>query len=76
MQEKIEPPVKVGDILKLAVVRFGINGDPIMMLRGYIIFLKGLEKRGVELQMLIEIKITKVFPHFAFAERTNGKTNM
>ena len=69
MQEEIEPPVKVGDILKLGVVRFGINGDPIMMLKGFVIFLKELDKRGVELNTLVEIKITKVMPKFAFAER-------
>lgn len=73
MQEEIEPPVKVGEILKLGIVRIGINGDPIMMLNRFVIFLKGLEGRGVELNTLVEIKITKVMPKFAFAERTNGK---
>jgi len=74
MEEKITtPPVKVGDVLKLGVVRFGRDGDPIMIHKKYIIFLKGIEKRGVELNTMIEIKITKVMPRFAFAERVNGK---
>lgn len=74
MQEEIiEPPVKVGDILKLGIVRIGKDGDPIMIHRKFIIFLKDMEKRAVQLNTLIEVKITKVFPNFAFAERTNGK---
>lgn len=73
MQERTNPPVKVGDTLKLGVTRFGKEGDPIMIYKKFIIFLKDIEKRGVQLNTVIEIKITKVLPNFAFAERTNGK---
>ena len=66
------PPVKVGEILKLGVAKFGRDGDPIMIHKEFVIFLKGIEKRGVELNKIIEIKITKVMPKFAFAERTDG----
>ena len=72
MNETIESPVKIGDILKLGVVKFGKEGDPIMIHKKLIIFLKDKEKRGIELNTMIEVKITKVLPHFAFAERTNG----
>ena len=67
MEDKL--PLKIGDVLKLGVVKFGRNGDPILIQEGFVIFLKGLEKRGVELNAMVEIKITKVLPKFAFAER-------
>ena len=73
MEEKIEPPVKIGDILKLGVVKFGKSGDPIMIYKDYVIFLKNIEKGGVQLNTMIEIKITKVTQRFAFAERKNDK---
>ena len=68
-----EVPIKVGDVLKLGVQRFGKEGDPIMMHKGFVIFLKGIENKGIELNTLFEIKIIKILPRFAFAERTDGK---
>ena len=68
MEKETIPPVKVGDKLKLGITKFGRDGDPIIVHKGFIIFLKGLEKRGVELNTMVEIKITKVLPKFAFAE--------
>jgi len=72
MQEEIKPPVNVGDVLKLGVTRIGKDGDPVMIHKGYVIFLKDIEKRGVQLSTMINIKITKVMPRFAFAERVDG----
>ncbi len=69
MTEEMKPPVKVGDELKLGVTKFGRDGDPIMEHKGYIIFLKDIEKGGVHLNTMFEIKITKVMPRFALAER-------
>ncbi len=69
MNEDINPPVEVGDVLKLGVTRMGNDGDPIMVHKNFIIFLKDLEKKGIQLNTLIEVKITKVFPNFAFAVR-------
>ena len=71
MKEKEnETPVKVGDVLKLGVQKFGKRGnDPIMIYKGFIIFLKGIEKTGVQLNTMIEIKIIKVLPNYAFGER-------
>ena len=40
-----------------------------MMIEGFIIFLKDPEKRSIQLNTSIEIKITKVLARFAFAER-------
>ena len=71
--ETMTPPIKFGDILKLGVQRFGKNGDPIMVHKGFIIFLKDVEKKGFHLNELLEIRITKVLSKFAFAERTNEK---
>jgi len=61
-------PIKKGDILKLAVIKFGKEGDPILRYDGFIIFLKNTDKRGFELNKIIEIKITKILPKFAIAE--------
>ena len=73
MNEDINLPLETGDILKLGVTRFGKNGDPILIHKGFIIFLKDIEKKGIQLNTVLEIKITKVLPSFAFALRTNGK---
>ena len=69
VREELEPPVEVGDILKLGVTGFGGNGDPIMVYQHFIIFLKEKEKVKILLNTLIEIRIIKVLPNFAFAER-------
>ena len=72
MSELKQPPIKIGDILKLGVQRFGANGDPILIHEGFIIFLKNIEKGGVALNTMMEVKIMKVLPKFAFAEKVNG----
>lgn len=66
-QKKIVP-VKVGDVLKLGVTRFGQGGDPILFYQEFVIFLQNMGRRGVELNQLVEIKIVKVLPKYAFAE--------
>lgn len=71
MKTKITPPVKVNDVLKLAVRRFGKEGDPIFFYKNFIIFLKSKEKVIVNLNEFIEIRITKVMPKFAIAIKTN-----
>lgn len=71
LDENKTPPLKVGDVLKLGVVRFGKDGDPIMMHAGFVVFLKGV-KGGVQLNTMFEVRITKVLPHFAFAEKINN----
>jgi len=67
MEEKTNTPVEVGEVLKLGVVKFGKEGDPILIHKNFIIFLKDV--KDIELNTMIEVKITKVFPHFALAER-------
>ena len=72
MLREIKMTIKVGDKLKLGVLRFGKDGDPILIKDGFIIFLKD-KGRGVQLNTIIEVKVTKVFSNYAFAERINGK---
>ena len=69
-----QPAVKIGEVLKLNVEKFGESGDPILKHNGLIIFLKETDKKGFELGKLVEIKITKVCAKFAFAE-LNRKTS-
>lgn len=71
--EENKPPVEVGDILKLGVERFGKEGDPILIHKGFIIFLKELEGESIPLNTLIEIKITKVLPKFAISKLVETK---
>ena len=68
MNEEAKPPVKVGEILKLGVERFGKEGDPILLHKGFIIFLKELKGEYIPLNTLIEIRITKVLPKFAISQ--------
>lgn len=67
MEEKKTPPVKIGDKLRLGVIRMGNNGDPVMVHKGFIIFLK-IGSQGFQLNTLMDVKIIKVFPKFAFCE--------
>ena len=69
METKIETPIKEGDILTLGIEKFGTNGDPMMIYKGYVIFLKDFNKAGVELNKPIKVKISKVFEKFSFAKR-------
>jgi len=69
MSETIKPPVKVGDIHSLMVEKIGQSGDPIMIYKKFIIFLKN--SKGFKLNETIKIKITKVMLNFAFAERVS-----
>jgi predicted RNA-binding protein with TRAM domain len=71
MESKI--PVKIGDILKLGIRGFGTDNDPLFNYKNFVIILKNYEKNSLRLNTLIEIRITKVFQHYAFAEMTNGK---
>ena len=63
--------LKIGDVLKLSVKRFGKDGDPIVIHNGMIIFIKDTDKVGVEINKMINIKITKVFIKYAFAVKIN-----
>ena len=72
MEKEIKPPVKIGDIFKLGIIRFGKNGDPILKYKNLIIFLKENNGKSIPLNEMIEIKITKIGSNFAYAVRIDG----
>ena len=64
-----KPPVEIGEVLELQVTNFGIEGgDPILKHNGFVIFLKGSEVKPA-LHELIEVRVIRVTPKYAFAER-------
>lgn len=63
-----EPPVKVGETIKRSIVSFGKNGDPIMKVDRYVLFIKETKGKKFALNDLIEVKVTKVLPNYGFAE--------
>lgn len=62
------PPVNAGDVLKLGLTGWGKGGDPMFKHKNYIIFLKEFKNKKLELNALLDIRITKVFPNFGLAE--------
>ena len=60
-------PVRVNQILKLTVDRFGKEGDLIFMYKNFVIILKPEQRAGVGLNEFMKIRITKVLPTFALA---------
>jgi len=63
-----KPPVRINKKLKVAVTRFGKDGDPIVVYKNFIIFVKSKEKIVVRVNEIIEIRIVKILPKFAIAE--------
>lgn len=61
------PPIKLGDNLYHAITGWGTNGDPMIKINGYIIFLKNIENKKLEIGVPLKAIITKVFPKFAIA---------
>ena len=61
-----EPPVKEGEEYTLKVESVGAKGDGVAKLQGYTIFIPG--GKADEEYM---VKITKVFPSYAFSEVIN-----
>jgi len=68
-------PIRINQVLKLPVDRFGKEGDIIFMYNNFVIFLKSEKKISVNLNEFVEIRITKISPTFAFAvlHNQNGK---
>jgi predicted RNA-binding protein with TRAM domain len=60
-------PVRINQVLKLPVNRFGKEGDLIFMYDNFIIFLKSEKRLPVHLNEFLKIRITKVLPTFALA---------
>jgi predicted RNA-binding protein with TRAM domain len=66
--ERQTPPVSVGAELELEVKSFGVNGDPVLKVEKYVLFLKLPKGREVGLGDELEVRVTKVLPNFGFAE--------
>jgi predicted RNA-binding protein with TRAM domain len=60
-------PVRINQVLKLPVNRFGKEGDLIFMYDNFIIFLKSEKRLPIHLNEFLKIRITKVLPTFALA---------
>jgi len=58
-------PVRVNQILKLTVDRFGREGDLIFLYKKFIIIVKPEERFGIGLNEFMKIRVTKVLPKFA-----------
>lgn len=69
MKSKEKINLKQGQVLKLGISKFSRDGKPIMMYKGMIIFLDDFEKEAITLNRMFEVRITKVLPKHAFAER-------
>ena len=67
-EEKLKPPVKVGNVLNLVVIGFGKNKDPILKADKYVLFLKLAEGVKVKKGEEVQIKVTRILPNFGFAE--------
>ncbi|MBD3319290.1 TRAM domain-containing protein [Candidatus Woesearchaeota archaeon] len=63
MQDKQEPPVKVGDEVTVVIRGVGEKGDGFAKVNSFVIFVPGTKKKE-----RVKIRITKVFPTIGFAE--------
>lgn len=74
MENKI--PIRINEIIRASVNRFGKEGDPIFIHKNFIIFLKNKDKINVRLNEILKIRlneilkirINKILPKFAIAE--------
>ena len=71
-----EIPVKVGQVVKLIVSGFGKTNDPFFKIDKYILFLKSEENFKVEINRLVELKVTKVFKTWGFVEIHTEVSNL
>jgi len=74
MEKNKIPPVKVNEVLKLVVTKFGSNGDPMFVYKDFVIFLKGKRTISVNVNEIVEVRITKMLPKFATAEKTKNNS--
>jgi predicted RNA-binding protein with TRAM domain len=63
-----ELPVKVGDTVDLKVFGLGRNGDLMVKVERYIIFVKMAPDVKLRPGMTVKVRITKTLPSYGFAE--------
>ena len=68
MENQKKPPVRVNQILKLPITKFGKEGDIIFMYKNFIIILKDKNRPAIRLHEFVKIRITKVLSNFALCE--------
>lgn len=64
-------PVREGDKLEVRIESVGAKGDGIVKHKGYIIFVPNTKKGD-----FVEIRITKTYPKFAFAEKKQSSRSV
>lgn len=74
-ENRLVPPVKKGDVLKLGVVSIGSNGDFMFKVKknpkdkkSYCLFLKNPKNKSVVIGQQIKIKVVKIFPKVGYVE--------
>lgn len=66
-KEKLIPPVREGDIVKVKVSGLGKNGDPIMKYNKFVLFLKGAERK-FSVGDPIKVRVVRIMDNFGYAE--------
>lgn len=68
-KDKIIPPVKVNDEIKVEVMSIGALGDPVAKVDTFTVFIKSPKGEPASLQVgdSCEVKIFRVAPHYACA---------
>jgi len=68
MEKEKKIPVRINEVIKASIQRFGKEGDPIFIYKNFVIFLKSKEKITVRINEIIKVRVTKILPSFAIAE--------
>ena len=61
MKGKIEPPIKVGDEVRIKIEALGAKGDGIAKISNFVLFVK-----NVEVEKEYNVKIDRVLDSYAF----------
>lgn len=64
---ELNPPIEQNAILEVPIVSFGKNGDPIVKIEKYVIFVKLNPGDKLTVNSCVKIQVTKVLPKFGFA---------
>ena len=67
-QKTLTPPVKVGDKIKAGIVGWGKQGNPIVKVKGFVIYIEKFEEKPLHIKELLYLRITKVFTRFGFCQ--------
>lgn len=76
MEEHPQPSVKTNDIILSRVISIGRSGDAVIKYKGMVVFIKTAPLvEPPQLEAIVNVKITKTYPNFAFGvihEPANG----